>query len=145
MKMRLFAWSGLAGLGALVAVACFGADISGPIALCAGILLILTAVVLLCIKRTRGLPFNSILLIIGLLLCAFFAQQQFVRKPITALAGKTYTVTGWVASEVENTGRVKKFTLKAESVIDENGSSDLPQHFSILLYSVETAAFGDTV
>lgn len=141
MKIRLFAWSGLTGLGVLIAVAYFGTD---QIALGAGILLILTAVVLLCFKRTRGLPLNFIFTIIGLLLCAFFAQQQFVRKPVTALAGKTYTVNGWVASEVENAGNVKRFTLKTESVLDENGNSDFPQHFNILLYSTETAAFGDT-
>ena len=142
MKIRLFAWSGLAGLGALIAVAYFGTDL---IALAAGILLILSAVVLLCFKRTRELPFNWIFFIIGLLLCAFYAQQQFVRIPITALAERIYTMTGWVASEAENAGNVKRFTVKTESVTDENGNSNIPQHFSILLYSTETASFGDTI
>ncbi len=142
MRIRLFAWSGPAGLLALIAVAYFGTDF---IALIAGILLILSAVALLCFKRTRELPFNYIFIIVGLLLIAFYAQQQFVRKPITALAGKTYTVTGWVASETENAGAVNRFTLRTERVTDENGNSEIPQRFTILLYSVETAAFGDTV
>jgi len=142
MKIRLFAWSGLAGLGALIAVAYFATDF---IALAAGVLLILTAVVLLCFKRTRGLPFNIVFIIIGLLLCMFYVQQQFFRKPVTSLAGKAYTITGWVASDTENAGNIKRFTLKTECVIDENGNTDLPQHFFIILYSVETAAFGDTV
>ncbi|HPR76100.1 MAG TPA: ComEC/Rec2 family competence protein [Oscillospiraceae bacterium] len=145
MKIRLFAWSGLAGLGTLIAVAYFGGDLSDIIALGAGVVLILTAALLLCLKRTRELPFNFIFLIIGLLLCAFFARQQFVRKPVAALAGKTYIITGWVASETENAGNVKKLILKTERVTDENGNSDFPQHFTILLYSTETAAFGDTV
>ena len=145
MKIRLFAWSGLAGLGVLISVAYFGGRLTDQIALGVGISLILTAALLLCFKRTRGLQFNFIFIIIGLLLCAFFAQQQFVRKPITALAEKSYTVTGWVASECENAGRMKKFTLKTKSVIDENGNTVSPQNFTILLYSTETAAFGDTV